>query len=124
VRALTWALFWAAIAGLVVSLGVHLWALLVDPVGALRDALWMHMLLLALAGATFLLYRRRGQSFEDFAPHTRGGRLFFATLFVYCLALGFLDDQRHRWRFHSSAWVLGYALVGFHLRRLTALSDQ
>jgi hypothetical protein len=120
-------LFWIAATGLAVSSVVHLSALMSAREGDLTPLLWLHLLLLALAAATLLIYRSRGESFEDSSPRTRAGRWAFAFLFLYCAAQGAAlmrnpDENQNRWRFHSSAWVLGFSLLGFHLHRLSSIS--
>jgi hypothetical protein len=87
--------------------------------------MWLHLAMLALAAIAFTLYRRRGESLDDIAPRTARGRVLFGALFLYCLLQGALmasrpDNEAARWRFHSSAWVMGFSLLGFHLKRLAA----
>jgi hypothetical protein len=117
------ALFLCAAAGLLLSAGLHLWSSLGTPEGGLGSWMWLHLAMLALAGLAFILYRRRGESLDDITPRSRRGRALFGALFLYCLLQGALmssrpGDEPARWRFHSSAWVMGFSLLSFHLRHL------
>jgi hypothetical protein len=117
-------LFACAAAGLVFSAALHLWSSLETPRGGLGSWMWLHLVMLALAGGAFAMYRSRGESLDDMAPRSAKGRALFGALFLYCLMQGVLmmtsrpGDEAARWRFHTSAWVMGFSLLGFHLRRL------